>query len=455
MQGGRGEASGKRHQWIIYEREPNATPIDVSEESVRLHKEAGLLDWLKWRSHFPKGIPCFFSEFGNSVWFGPTRNFKVPYQVTTEEANLWKRTKPVAGWDLAQSIFGRLKDDSQSGARSRVFFEDAFLESGDVSRTKEVHAVFGQPKPTTFQHYLQQPRNRGDCIPWSKDGQPPDAAKLRGVKMYWRRKKLIPIPDKPEAKPEQKSIFSYIQVNHVDRPTFGAKIRFENLTSVELGALLCALHLPTGLRHQIGLAKPYGLGTIHIEVEKVLKTDHNARYGAFLIAVPKPSNQELRLDEAEGDLAHGLQKVDPKQFEEEFSRAWHGTNSVEQMWQTPRFQELAALLEWDNLPQDADVWNNMTRYLEFGKFENGKDYSEYLKPSRRRPLPLASEVLKDGRLTTHGILPRDPRPRFVEAERAAASPGPAGPTRDTLARAELGPRSQKDRSRNRRSRRPR
>ncbi len=42
------------------------------------------------------------------------------------------------------------------------------------------------------------------------------------------------------------------------------RVYFENLSREELGALLVALELPPNMRHQLGMAKPYGLGTVKI-----------------------------------------------------------------------------------------------------------------------------------------------------------------------------------------------
>src|SRR5690606_29120848 len=62
--------------------------------------------------------------------------------------------------------------------------------------------------------------------------------------------------------------------------TFAGRIHFENLTELELGALLHALELSEGCCHRIGMGKPLGLGSVRISVR--LKTvDRAARYRAW------------------------------------------------------------------------------------------------------------------------------------------------------------------------------
>jgi CRISPR-associated protein (TIGR03986 family) len=431
-----GEINRKQHQWIINAPGPATAALRIPPRDVLHHIEAGLTKWVDlWRDRCPNGIPCFYSQNGGSVFFGPTRNFKLPYATTICEANRARRTA-VEPWDLAQMIFGRLENKSQDksqgrsqdGARTRVFFEDAILKSGDVSHTQRIHAIFGSPKPTTFQHYLDQPQwSAAQSIPWGTN-----AARLRGTKMYWRRRQKIPIQDQPGARPELLSVFDAVQVDPQSPPVFEARIRFENLDMKELGVLLCALRLQDGKRHQLGLAKPYGYGVFHIHKLEALRINHEQRFGSFF-----QSGQELPA------LASGLQPLRVLVLENAFAQLRHNKPTVAAMWEMPRFKELAALLEWDGLPNgaNADRWNQMTRYLAFGKLpyqHTTFQYNEYLRRghgeagfpfpdhhnvprppyARRRPLPSATQVLSDAQ--PHGneppnfTLPRDPRPPYPD-----------------------------------------
>lgn len=257
--------------------------------------------------------------------------------------------------------------------------------------------------------------------------------------MYWRRRRLPAIPDHShdsiESRRRHNTVFKKVVVNAGEKPVFEAKIRFENLNALELGALLCAIDLPAGLRHQFGMAKPYGLGVMRVSIQRIEIMSPEARYRAFFESKPQGSAAQL---------CNGLSKDEASGFKEKFAK-WHGQDSVDALWGTPRFRELAALLAWDELEHiDFGMWNCMTRYLEFGKLAtNGNtfDYNEYLcvghgdpgfpptgnngwpKPrqERRRALPLATQVLDDARAAT-GKLPRDCRPSFIPPNQQAPAP---------------------------------
>ena len=62
---------------------------------------------------------------------------------------------------------------------------------------------------------------------------------------------------------------------------FTSRIRFENLSNVELGALLMALDLPDKCAHKLGMAKPLGLGSVKIST-KLFLSDRKTRYSSII-----------------------------------------------------------------------------------------------------------------------------------------------------------------------------
>jgi hypothetical protein len=109
---------------------------------------------------------------------------------------------------------------------------------------------------------------------------------------------------------------------------------------------------------------------------------------------------------------------------------------MDDLWGTPRFKELKALLTLS--PQQKSMaWHNMTRYLEFGRLPD-RNYNEYLQVpgtpdsnrhkrrpqlEKRRPLPPATQVLQGG-----PNIPKDPRPELEatkgrELAASALAPG--------------------------------
>jgi hypothetical protein len=62
--------------------------------------------------------------------------------------------------------------------------------------------------------------------------------------------------------------------------TFSGRVRFNNLTNLELGALLEALQLPSGCSHRLGMGRPLGLGSVRI-TSRLRLVDRAARYGTW------------------------------------------------------------------------------------------------------------------------------------------------------------------------------
>jgi hypothetical protein len=59
---------------------------------------------------------------------------------------------------------------------------------------------------------------------------------------------------------------------------FRFTIEYENLRATELRPLLYAVRLEPGLWHKVGMGKPLGLGSAHIEIERWARRDLSARY---------------------------------------------------------------------------------------------------------------------------------------------------------------------------------
>jgi len=62
--------------------------------------------------------------------------------------------------------------------------------------------------------------------------------------------------------------------------TFLFHIDYTNLTNYELGMILYALEPSTDFQHKLGLGKPYGLGSVKVEVAAVCEVDRQRRYSA-------------------------------------------------------------------------------------------------------------------------------------------------------------------------------
>lgn len=163
------------------------------------------------------------------------------------------------GHDLASLTFGFA--GSSGAAASRVFFEDLDMKTGRVAdRAHEL--LLGTPNPASYALYFRRSRE--------------EKFEFRGRKYYWHRRDQARPPARGGRNPNMLQTI---------RPTlpgacFGGRVRFENLTTVELGALLTALCLPAGAEHRLGMAKPYGYGSVHVSANLRLD-DRIARYRAL------------------------------------------------------------------------------------------------------------------------------------------------------------------------------
>jgi CRISPR-associated protein (TIGR03986 family) len=379
-----GYMKGKYLQWIIHERDASKTPINVPPKD----KEACLGDD---NAKYPIKTdllhhPCFYTEWQDGdgrprISFGHTPHFRLPYEKTPGLANPARRDREDP-WDMVQAILGRTEKINRIGCAGRVAFQDAFLISGGEVGQLET-TVLGTPKPTTYQHYLRQRNDRKvDAIHWDD----PDA-QLRGFKRYFKRPTSVPAP--PNNNP--KTITTFCPAKKESQ--LKTRIRYENLTTEELGLLLSALELPVGCGHQLGMARPLGFGWFESTIE-VFEIKRAERYRRFFESSEKLADGVSPMD-AGAVAGHkdafaswalgedtGISKRD----------AWA------RLWDTPRMAELKALMLTD-YPVREDLWKGATRYLTI------QPLNEYLYipgangrrlPASRRPLPPASQVREAG-----------------------------------------------------------
>lgn len=180
---------------------------------------------------------------------------------------------------------------------------------------------------------------------------------IRGFKKYWQRKDVEEnhwVEDDSFGKvidnQRQKYLFKNLTTNKEDkqhtkfRPVrkdvmFKSRVYFENLSNIELGALQTVLELPQSKRHQIGMAKPYGLGSIKIKPTLVLQ-NRQTRY--------------LKLFD-ENSWVSGKDDNLTQDFKKDFSdkiiqhhKTICSNDSIISLEELPRLKQLYTMLEWEN-----------------------------------------------------------------------------------------------------------
>jgi len=336
-------------------------PLDLLESAkknnlVKKEKDDTPINILNIK--FPDGVPIFYAQYrrssGNDVIiFGHTRNFRLPYEHVIGD-HIPNNLKSEDIIDITEAIFGK-----ESRWQTRVFFEDAELKDDqkDIFLLETSPNILASPKPTCFQHYLEQPQgnntNKNNLKHWDDK-----KAKIRGHKLYWHRN--TPEQGKNAWNEGQiKNDPQHIKIKAI-KPgvNFISKIRFENLSKVELGALLFVLDLPENCYHKLGMAKPLGLGSIQI-IPKLLLIKRKARYRTLFDG---------------NDWLLGLFESQVNEFTEEFERyildriASKDKGGATHLWNVPRLEALKNILNWMNVFQDD--WLENTKYISIKEFRN-------------------------------------------------------------------------------------
>ncbi len=329
------------------------------------------------------GIPVFYREVnGRIISIGHAKRHRIPYEKSIKDHVIQDN---VSSNDFAENIFGTFKESS------KAFFSDCFLKNfADSNKLFELKKaerpkILSSPKPTTFQHYLKQPSLDSSSSrqnKWSDDNIP-----IRGYKNYWH---------KTISSDKKNSNTTWIETGEITKShpdpinpitkdhEFEGVIRFENLSSEELGALLFALDLPADCYHKLGMGKPLGLGSVHIGIEKLTIIERKNRYSKLF-------NDHNQWQTGEADITDEIAKR-KRHFEDymlgQLKDAEEIRKEIKCLWDVDRLKELKTLLTFEHSMDGANVnWHERTRYMDI----DHPDGNEY----KHRPiLPEPSEVIQ-------------------------------------------------------------
>lgn len=332
-----GEAGGRvqtsrRNFILVLERDPNAQPIQIAPQAVADYQD-GLTPFQEEPPFAEKygclveGRPIFYilptqgqmvQYFGHApfsrIAATTTKNNKsravTPYDFVPDEL----REHPER-LDLAEAMFGYVRNadtiklleenlgkipqgDPRRAYAGRISVTDARMITQiiDPYEPEITPPILSSPKPTTFQHYLEQPKGKHtqranlyhyDTKP--SQGQPP--VRIRGHKLYWRQRRdtTAQIPGATtESLETLKDKSQRTRVRPVKKGVqFRFRVDFENLTHVELGALTWVLALGSDghhpkARHMLGMGKPFGMGVVKLEANLALR-NRRQRYMSLFV----------------------------------------------------------------------------------------------------------------------------------------------------------------------------
>jgi CRISPR-associated protein (TIGR03986 family) len=312
--------TNRRNFVLVLENDPNVRRLQIAPQAVTDYRD-GLTPFQQEPPFdenygcLVEGRPVFYipPASGQAVqYFGHAPFSRIP--ATIREGKNSRAVTPydfvpmelreqATHIDLAEAIFGYVRSaeiikllgdvpqgDSQRAYASRVNVTDARLmtQTTDLYEMEITPPILGSPKPTTFQHYLEQPQGSATAKPDlhhydSKDAQGKPLTSIRGHKLYWRQRMTSELYRKShvaDAKPDSKQHTRLKAIK--PRLQFQFRVSFENLTQIEVGALAWVLALGSdnhhpNARHMLGMGKPFGMGVVKFDAALVLR-DREQRY---------------------------------------------------------------------------------------------------------------------------------------------------------------------------------
>ena len=380
------EPSPRYNHCVVFQQISNQNPLTIDPIAIQHYCNA-LTDFQKaspfseTTGFLANNRPVFYSQpqSGKVVgFFGQSPNFRIPF---SHEGNGHAATArdfiptylkdpekdesrdPVI--DIAEAIFGYVRgnkrEDRNQSLAGRVFVSDANCVSNDdiwFEQEPIIPQILASPKPTTFQHYLVQDKETEAEKPKLKHyaSQPVSKTVIRGHKLYWHKGTSLEIkhPKPLEAQEKQKSQITKIMPIKTGI-SFKFTIHFENLSTIEIGALSWILDIAQkdDYRLSLGMGKPLGMGAIKIEHQLYLSKKQE-RYNS-LFSDKSWANCENSASNLIFILAFEKYMVEQLQPIEVFKGH-------------RRIQMLLSMLKWKDELQTED-----TRYMEIER-DKGKPY---------------------------------------------------------------------------------
>ena len=357
------------HWFELFDDVRTSYEHDRNRRGVDLFKDKGILKRTELERRVGKIlpdkvktlIPChFLVEGGQVTAFGHGQCFRIPYKKRIGDA---VKISGNDSLDFADLVFGT------QDLASRVYFEDAAPESFEELQTNRSHPLM-QPNPTSYQLYLVQ-KDGTELNHWDALN-----ARLRGYKLYWHNRNVDWRANDNELNLDRGKS-SDMKLTKEMTPlrrgsVFTSKIRFKNLSAIELGALMMIFDLD-GLQtaaYKIGQGKPFGFGSVKISPK--LFVEDKAAYSELFDA--DGWKNPCREESPDAYLAAFKKYVDDKNLSE--------------VWQTV-LNELKEILDWSKA--ERKNWSAKVKSMS-GDVSQKNGVDERFK--QRVPLPSIFQVVK-------------------------------------------------------------
>lgn len=475
---------GRKYHYIVGEAERSATRLEISPDAIRNYRDA-LTNFQKGKEkqfqNNPKnrfdekmgvleeGLPIFYCEpqNGQSVvtLFGQSPNFRIPYSPNNDGKAasavdfIPKDIGESDKIDLADAIFGFVrngkdkkeqiasegkKEKREQSRAGRVFISDGYYVNNEegIWLTKETITphILASPKPTTFQHYLVQTTQEKPKLKHYAS-QPNEETVIRGHKLYWHKGNVSKDKiqaDATKAEIEEKRS-QYTEIKPIKQGvSFEFTIQFENLSDVELGALLWILTLSSDeankikllnldgqekYRLSLGMGKPLGMGSVVLKKSELVlnerhKNEQNQRYtklfdGDSWLIGDRPATKDEYILFLQQFEKHIITKIDEADLPEDCT-----DRPSLKLKDVPRIQMLLAMLSWNFPPA------NETRYMEIEREVSKGYFGKEVKPNEKNKDEYEDRLVLPTPLQLKGWENADKR-RFS----SPVQPSPSSPNR--------------------------
>lgn len=381
------------------------------------------------------GEPVHFvtKENGEEAdFFGRAQLFRVPYERSPRES-LPRAHSDASIYDYPEALFGFVRTGEadvrrdfrdrgetsedwedraeyyEQGRRGRAYAGRVTVTpaatmpgQGDVRAERPiVPKILSTPEPTTVQHYLVQTSDRkqdiktyDDAGGYDGDGPNPETA-LRGHKLYWHQGRVSAGKVKADSEDLEPDDSQHTYVRPVTPETrFRFRVRFDNLSEAELGALCWALRpegdpevmhearadenasdlseedlSETGYFHKLGMGRPLGMGSVQLDATLHLTDrtgDHTGRYCALFTETGDSGECRWHdatcraTEEDRADFRDAFEEDLRKQLDEE---GWWTGGPGAPLREQPRIQDLLTLMRWPGVPSKEPTDRDPKRYL--------------------------------------------------------------------------------------------
>lgn len=381
-----------KHLEFVFLEDKILNEYSVSKENI-IERFQDDYQVTKWQADaFPKDKPCpnsreqngylrdgepvFFllNDDGNTIRFlGRAQMFRLPYESSPLDF-VPPQLRDASSTDIAEAIFGYVngKEPREKTCASRVFITDGILKKEYQDKVKSSlnkepqQILLSSPKPTTFQHYLVQPKETQAKQHNLKHyaSKPPTKNEagenvvgetiIRGHKLYWHKPSKIEVLENADT---QTSLIKPIDSNI----EFTFNIYFENLSDVELGSLLWVIDKAEQPEYclSLGMGKPLGMGAVKIESQLYL-SDRTSRYSKLFDSNKWAIEEKTAISQDYTDFVKAFEEYILDNISIEDYPQGKDRGEILSISHLPRIEMLLAMLTW-NKPLNID---RETRYME-------------------------------------------------------------------------------------------